>query len=86
MAVLEISARQFRDKQKSIFDIADTGRQIVIKRGRKQSYILTPVEKDDFVATPELLAKIERARQQMREGKYTECKTYEETLKHLESL
>jgi len=86
MAVLEISARQFRDRQKSIFEIADTGRQIIIKRGRKQSYILTPVDEDDFVATPELLAKVERARQQMREGKYTECKTYEETLKHLEML
>ena len=86
MAVLEISARQFRDRQKSIFEIADTGRQIIIKRGRKQSYILIPVDEDDFVATPELLAKVERARQQMREGKYTECKTYEETLKHLEML
>ena len=86
MAVLEISARQFRDRQKSIFEIADSGKQIVIKRGRKQSYILTPVDEDDFVATPELLAKVERARQQMKEGKYTECKTYEETLKHLETL
>ena len=86
MAVLEISARQFRDRQKSIFEIADTGRQIVIKRGRKQSYILTPIDEDDFAVTPELLAKVERARQQMREGKYTECKTYEETLKHLETL
>jgi len=86
MAVLEISARQFRDKQRSIFEIADTGRQIVIKRGRKQSYILTPVEEDDFVATPELLAKIERARQQMREGKYTECKTIEELNNFLDSL
>jgi len=86
MAVLEVSARQFRDKQKSIFDIADTGRQIVIKRGRKQSYVLTPVDEDDFVATPELLAKIERARQQMREGKYTECKTIEELNNYLDSL
>jgi len=86
MAVLEISARQFRDKQKSIFDIADTGRQIVIKRGRKQSYVLTPVNHDDFVATPELLEKIERSRQQMREGKYTECRTIEELNTYLNSL
>ena len=86
MAVLEISARQFRDKQKSIFEIADTSRQVVIKRNRKQSYILTPVNHDDFVATPELLEKIERSRQQMREGKYAECRTIEDTQKHLESL
>lgn len=86
MAILEVSARQFREKQKSFFEIADAGRQIVIKRGKKQSYILTPVSQDDFVPSPELLEKIERARQQMREGKYTECLTYEDTLKYLESL
>ena len=67
MAVLEVTARQFREKQKSFFDIADKGMQVVIKRGRKQSYILTPVDEGDFVVTPELLAKIERARQQMRD-------------------
>ena len=86
MAVLEVSARQFREKQKSFFEIADAGRQIVIKRGKKQSYILTPVIQDNFIVTPELLEKIERARQQVREGKYTECLTYEDSLKHLESL
>ena len=86
MAVLEVSARQFREKQKSFFEIADTGGQIVIKRNKKQSYILTPVDEDDFTVTPELLEKIERARQQMRDGEYTLCHTYEESLKHLESL
>jgi len=86
MAVLEITARQFRDKQKSFFEIADTGRQVVIKRGRKQSYILTPVYEDDFVVTPELLERLERARQQMREGKVTVCKTIEENYQYLDSL
>ena len=86
MAVLEVTARQFRDKQRNFFDIADTGRQVVIKRGRKQSYILTPVDEDDFVATPELLEKIELARQQMREGKVTVCKTIEDNYKFLDSL
>ena len=82
MAVLEVSARQFREKQKSFFEIADTGRQIVIKRGNKQSYILTPVSQ----VTSELLARIERAEQQMREGKVTVCKTIEDNLKFLDSL
>ena len=86
MAILEVSARQFREKQKSFFEIADTGRQIVIRRSRKQSYILTPVCEDDFVVTPELLEKIERAEQQMREGKVTICKTIEENHRHLDSL
>jgi hypothetical protein len=95
MDVLEVSAKQFREKQGSFFDIADSGRQVIIKRYPKPSYILNPVveeeddddyEDDNFVVTPELLAQIEIARQQMREGKYTECKTYEDSLKHLESL
>ena len=86
MAVLEVTARQFRENQRVFFEEADNGKQIVIKRGRKRSYCLTPVAQDDFDVTPELLAKIERARQQMREGKYTECKTYEDSLKYLESL
>jgi tRNA nucleotidyltransferase (CCA-adding enzyme) len=86
MAVLEVTARQFRENQKSFFDIADKGRQIVIKRGRKQSYILTAVEEDDFVVTPELWAKIERAEQDMREGKVTVCKTLEDNYKFLDSL
>jgi hypothetical protein len=86
MAILEVTSRQFRDNQKSFFDLADAGRQIVIRRGRKQAYILTPVEDDDFVLTPELLEKLERARQQAREGKSTVCKTHEDSVKFLESL
>jgi len=86
MAALEISARQFRERQRSIFDLADSGRQILIKRNREKSYILTPVEEDDFVVTPELMAKIEKSREQMREGKFTECKTYEELHTFLDSL
>ena len=86
MAILEVSAKQFREKQKSFFEIADSGRQIVIKRGKKQSYILTPVTQDDSIVTPELLEKIEKARQQMKEGKYTECKTFEELNNFLDSL
>ena len=84
--VLEVSAKQFREKQKNFFEIADTGRQIVIKRGMKQSYVLTPVRDNKLVLTPQLKETIERARQQMREGKYTECKTIEELNNYLEKL
>jgi hypothetical protein len=66
--------------------LADTGKQLVIKRGKKQAYILTPVKDDNFVVTPELLERIEKSRQQAKDGRYTECLTYEDSLKHLESL
>jgi len=86
MVALEVSARQFREKQKSFFEIADSGRQIIIKRGRKQAYFLTPVEENDFVVTPELLAKLDYIRQTVKNGKYTECKTIEELDNFLDSL
>jgi len=86
MAVLEVSARQFRDQQKSFFDIADTGKQIIIKRGRKQSYILMPVTQDDFMVTPQLLEKLDNIRQQVKNGEYTECRTWEESKQFLDSL
>jgi len=86
MVALEVSARQFRDKQKSFFEIADSGRQIVIRRGKKQAYFLTPVEEKDFIVTPELLAKLDNIRQTVKNGKYTECKTIEELDNFLDSL
>jgi hypothetical protein len=86
MAVLEITSRQFRDKQKYIFDLADRGEMIVIKRGKAQAYVLTPVNGDDFLLTPEFKERIERSRQQAREGKVTVCKTAEESLKLLDAL
>lgn len=66
--------------------MADSGKQVVIRRGRKQAYILMPVEENDFRVTPELLTKLDAIRQQVKEGEYTECVTVEEALNHLESL
>jgi len=68
------------------FEQADNGSQVVIKRGEKQSYILAPMKDFNFAVTPELMETIERARQQMREGKVTVCKTIEENFKFLDSL
>ena len=85
METIEVTPRQFIGNYKIIFKQADAGTQIVIKRGKGRSYALTPTA-DDFVVTPELLAKIERAEQQYREGKVTVCKTVEEAITHLESL
>ena len=86
MATLEVTASRFRENIKDYFEIADKGSQIVIKRGRKQAYILTPVSDDDFVPSPELLAKLDNIRQQVRNGEYTECLTLEELHAHLDSL
>lgn len=69
MAVLEITSRQFREKQKDIFELADRGEKVIIKRGRKQAYALIPVDDDDLYFTPEMLKKIDRSIKQAKEGK-----------------
>ena len=53
MAVLEVTSKQFLEKQ----------------RGRKQAYMLMPVDNDDSYFSPEMLAKIDRSLQQAKEGK-----------------
>ncbi|HBG42274.1 hypothetical protein [Limibacterium fermenti] len=85
--VIEISSREFREKQKAYLDLADSGAQIILKRGRKQAYKLTPVDDDsDFVITPELEKRLEEGRREYREGKAISCKTKEELHRFLDSL
>lgn len=69
MAILQITSREFRAKQKAMFDLADKGERIVIKRGKKQAYLLTPISDDDLFFTSEMLEKIDKALQQAKEGK-----------------
>ena len=42
MAIIETTSRQFRERQKDFFEMADKGEKVVIRRGRKQTYVLTP--------------------------------------------
>ena len=78
MGVLNFTARDFRNRQAHLFDLADSGERVIIRRGNKKAYTLVPVEDEDITITPELQAKIDRARQSVREGKCTILKSHEE--------
>ena len=39
MAVVQITSREFREKQASMFALADAGTQVVIRRRGKLSYL-----------------------------------------------
>ena len=86
MAVIQITSREFREKQASMFALADNGEQVVIRRRGKVSYRLTPVYEEDFVLSPELEERLEKGRRQYREGNVTTCTTKEELNKFLEAL
>ena len=78
-----ISSREFRQHQKKYFDKIDAGEQVFVQRGADKSYEIRPVEKDDTLMTKEeFYAKIERARQQAREGKVTRMRDHD----HLKEL
>jgi hypothetical protein len=67
--VIQVSSREFRAKQKDYLDMADEGAQIILKRKRKQSYILTPIDDEDLRLPPELREKIERGLRDIKEGR-----------------
>ncbi len=86
MAILEVTSRQFRDKQKDFFDLADKGQKIIIKRGKKQAYVLIPISDDDLYFTPEMLAKIDLSLQEAKEGKIRTVNNEGELKEYLDSL
>ncbi|WP_432714062.1 hypothetical protein, partial [Pedobacter sp.] len=68
------------------FDMADKGKKIVIKRGSKQAYVLTPVSTDDLYFTAEMVARIKESQQEIKEGKSIVLKSKEELDDFFESL
>jgi hypothetical protein len=85
MAVVEVTSRQFRDRQKALFDLADKGEKIIIRRGRKSAYTLIPVDDDDLYFTPEILEKIDRSVEQAKRGEVITFDTVEDAIKYFES-
>ena len=86
MAIIQTTSRQFRDKQKDFFDLADKGEKVVIRRGKKQAYLLTPVDDEDLYFTPAMFDKIDESIKQVKEGKVTKVETEEELAQFLENL
>lgn len=88
MAIIQITSREFREKQAYMFALADKGEQVIIHRGKKRSYILTPLDEDDYSLTlsPEAEKRIKLSREQYCKGDTTVCTTKEELLNFLDSL
>jgi len=84
--IIETTSRQFRERQKDFFDMADKGQKIVIKRGSKQAYVLTPVSPDDLYFTSEMIQRIRESQQEIKEGKSVTIKTKEDLDKFFEGL
>ncbi len=86
MAVLNFTSREFRSQQAHVFDLADKGDKVIIRRSKKQAYTLVPVEDDDLTITPELQARIDKARAEIKAGHGITVHGREELDAYLESL
>ena len=64
----QLTVRDFRSQMANTFDRVDAGEQVFIRR-KNRLYAIIPVQGDELTITPELAAKIEKARQGYREGK-----------------
>lgn len=69
-------------------DLARSGEDIILKSRGNGSFKLVPVpEKDDtLMSKEEFFAKIERARQSIKEGKGRTIRSKQELLDYLDSL
>lgn len=86
MAIVATTSRQFRERQKDFFDLADKGEKVIIRRGSKQTYVLTPVSEDDLYFTPAMIERIKVTRREIREGKSVSFKNADEMDQYFQLL
>lgn len=77
-----INTKEFRANQKKYFDLA-IKEDVIIRRGQKQAFILVPLDGDEYTITPELQARIDKAREQYEKGNFVGCSTKDELRAHL---
>ena len=80
-----ITVRDFRTNLSANFDRVDAGERILVRR-RNRVYTIVPVEDDDLIITPELQAKIDKARLEYKEGKTLRFESAEAVQKWMDEL
>jgi len=80
-----MTVRDFRTNLSANFDRVDAGERILVRR-RNRVYTIVPVEDDDLIITPELQAKIDKARLEYKEGKTLRFESAEAVQKWMDEL
>ena len=86
MAIIETTSRQFRERQKDFFDMVDNGEKVIIRRGSKHAYVLTPISQDDLYFTDEMIQRIKDSEREIKEGKGIKISSKENLKQFFESL
>lgn len=82
---MTLNVRDFRNNLASSLDKAMAGEQVLVRRG-SQLFTIVPINEDELAATPELEAKIEKARQEHRDGTTLKFKSAAEAQQWLDNL
>ena len=80
-----MTVRDFRTNLSANFDRVDAGERILVRR-RNRVYTIIPVDDDDMSITPELQAKIDKARKEYQEGKTMHFESASDAQKWMDEL
>lgn len=80
-----LSVRDYRNNLAASFARADQGERVLIRR-KNQIYALVSIGKEDLMITPELQQRIDKARQDFKEGKTLHFENAEAAIKWMDEL
>jgi len=80
-----LSVREYRNNLAASFTKADNGEQVLIRR-KNEIYALVKVGREDLMITPELQARIDKAREEIKSGKCFTLKSSEDIDAYFDSL
>ena len=86
MSTINLTAQEFTSRLDQAFDLADKGDKVIIRRGRRRAYRLLPFTEEPSEITPELQAKIDRAREEYRRGETLHFESKEEMHRYFDSI
>ena len=80
-----LSVREYRNNLAASFTKADNGEQVLIRR-KNEIYAVVKVGREDLMITPELQARIDKAREEIKSGKCVTLKSREDIDAYFDSL
>ncbi|MEO5390265.1 hypothetical protein ABJB28_09700 [Bifidobacterium bifidum] len=80
-----LSVREYRNNLAASFTKADNGEQVLIRR-KNEIYALVKVGREDLMITPELQARIDKAREAITSGQCVTLKSSEDIDAYFDSL
>lgn len=75
----------FRKNMAAAFNKAAEGEDVMVRRGT-QIFAIVPVKEKELTITPELKAKIDKAREEYKRGETITLRTHEDIDRYFESL